>query len=228
MYVRSSAPICANEATHSTGGSHHEALHASGIDGMPAHATALRRERHCMEEETIDLMTGAHHQEPYASLNPNRQVPLLEDGDFRLTEGSAILKYLADKYRPAVLSQGFEEARQGQRSDGLDQHPVLSRLRLRAGLSAAVSAPQAPQREAHAGAVAWGQQGAKKWLQMLNDHWIGPNNQYLVGDEHDHRRLFRRRLVSLGELIGCDLGGLPQHQALARQHEEAEVVAQGQ
>ena len=32
------------------------------------------------------------------SLNPNRQVPLLVDGDLRLTEGSAILKYLADKH----------------------------------------------------------------------------------------------------------------------------------
>jgi len=24
-----------------------------------------------VEEEVVDLMTGAHHQEPYASLNPN-------------------------------------------------------------------------------------------------------------------------------------------------------------
>jgi glutathione S-transferase len=26
--------------------------------------------------------------------------------------------------------------------------------------------------EAHAGAIAWGQEGAKNWLQILNDHWI--------------------------------------------------------
>ena len=51
-----------------------------------------------IEEETVDLMTGAQHEKRYASLNPNRQVPMLEDGDLRLTEGSAILKYLADKY----------------------------------------------------------------------------------------------------------------------------------
>ena len=30
-------------------------------------------------------------------LNPNCLVPILEDGDLRLTESSAILKYLADK-----------------------------------------------------------------------------------------------------------------------------------
>ena len=50
------------------------------------------------DEETVDILQGAHYQEPYASLNPNRMVPWLEDGDLRLTEGSAILKYLADKY----------------------------------------------------------------------------------------------------------------------------------
>src|SRR6266849_3860514 len=45
-----------------------------------------------IEEVTGDLMTGAQHKEPFASLNPSRQVPLLEDGDLRLTEASAILK----------------------------------------------------------------------------------------------------------------------------------------
>src|ERR1700683_2015930 len=50
------------------------------------------------DEETVDILQGAHYQEPYASLNPNRMVPWLEDGDFHLTEGSAILKYLADQY----------------------------------------------------------------------------------------------------------------------------------
>jgi glutathione S-transferase len=50
------------------------------------------------DEEMVDILKGAHYQEPYASLNPNRMVPMLEDADFRLTEASAILKYLAEKY----------------------------------------------------------------------------------------------------------------------------------
>jgi len=40
-------------------------------------------------------MTGAHFQEPYASLNPSKLVPMLDDDGFKLTESSAILKYLA-------------------------------------------------------------------------------------------------------------------------------------
>src|SRR5690606_38154481 len=50
-----------------------------------------------VEEVLVDLMTGEHHKEPFVSINPNRLVPVLDDGDLRLTESSAILKYLADK-----------------------------------------------------------------------------------------------------------------------------------
>src|SRR5690242_15650727 len=52
-----------------------------------------------VEEVVVDLMTGAQHQEPYCSINPNRQVPMLDDDGFRLTEGSAIMKYIAEKYK---------------------------------------------------------------------------------------------------------------------------------
>jgi glutathione S-transferase len=50
-----------------------------------------------VDEQLVDLMTGEHHQQPFDSINPNRLVPVLEDGDLRLTESSAILKNLADK-----------------------------------------------------------------------------------------------------------------------------------
>jgi glutathione S-transferase len=50
-----------------------------------------------VDEQVVDLMAGEHYQEPFTAINPSRQVPVLQDGDFRLTESSAILKYLADK-----------------------------------------------------------------------------------------------------------------------------------
>ena len=45
-----------------------------------------------VEEEFVDILTGAQFAKPYADINPNALVPLLEDGDLRLTESSAILK----------------------------------------------------------------------------------------------------------------------------------------
>jgi glutathione S-transferase len=50
-----------------------------------------------LDLQVVDLFTGEHLKEPFAAINPNRLVPVLEDGKFRLTESSAILKYLADK-----------------------------------------------------------------------------------------------------------------------------------
>jgi hypothetical protein len=32
------------------------------------------------------LMFYMHHQDEFTGINPNRQVPMLENGDFRLTE----------------------------------------------------------------------------------------------------------------------------------------------
>src|SRR4029079_17101653 len=45
----------------------------------------------------VDLFTGAHYKPDFLAVNPSPQVPVLDDGDFRLTESSAILKYLAEK-----------------------------------------------------------------------------------------------------------------------------------
>ena len=49
------------------------------------------------EPAVVDLMTGEHMGDAYRAINPNCLVPVLEDGDFRMSESSAILKYLADK-----------------------------------------------------------------------------------------------------------------------------------
>ena len=39
-----------------------------------------------MDEELVDVMTGAQYKPPYATINPNSLVPMLEDGDLKLTE----------------------------------------------------------------------------------------------------------------------------------------------
>jgi glutathione S-transferase len=165
-----------------------------------------------LEEETVDLMTGAHHQERYAALNPNRQVPLLVDGDLNLTEGSAILKYIAEKYRlPSYPADIKKRAKINEAMDWLNTgfyrdfgynlvYPQLF--------------PHHKRRsdEAHAGTLAWGQESSKKWLQLLNDHWIGPENSYLCGNEITIADYFGAGLVTIGDLIGCEFAAYPNVQ----------------
>ena len=50
-----------------------------------------------LEPAHVSLMAGENLAEPFLAVNPNGAVPVLEDGDLRLTESAAILRYLADK-----------------------------------------------------------------------------------------------------------------------------------
>jgi glutathione S-transferase len=135
-----------------------------------------------VDNEMIDILTGAHHREPYSTINPNRLVPLLEDGDFRLTESSAILKYLADTIgSPAYAKDLKARARVNEMMDWLNVNFYRD---FGYGLVYPQLFPHHQRRsdDAQAGAVDWGKENAKKWLQVLNDHWIGPNKPYLCGD----------------------------------------------
>lgn len=51
----------------------------------------------------VDLAAGEHKQEPYLSINPDGQVPAIEDGEVTISDSNAILVYLARKYAPSFL-----------------------------------------------------------------------------------------------------------------------------
>src|SRR5262245_2733736 len=165
-----------------------------------------------VDEELVDVMTGAQYKEPYLSKNPNSLVPMLEDGDLQLTESSAILKYLADKIgSPAYPKDLKQRAKVNEVMDWLNTqfyrewgynlcYPQLfPHLKRRSD-------------EAQAATLEWGQQNAKRWLQILNDHWIGPNKQYLCGNEVTIADYFGAGLVTLGEVIRCDFSAYPNVQ----------------
>ncbi|KAK9693542.1 Glutathione S-transferase, N-terminal domain [Popillia japonica] len=46
----------------------------------------------------MDFLKGDHLTEEYAKKNPQKEIPVLDDDGFYLSESTAILQYLADKY----------------------------------------------------------------------------------------------------------------------------------
>ena len=48
--------------------------------------------------EIVDLQSGAHMAPDYLAINPNHQVPTLVDGDIKIHESNAILRYLCVKH----------------------------------------------------------------------------------------------------------------------------------
>ena len=169
-----------------------------------------------LELQLVDIFKGEHRQPAYAALNPNALVPLLEDGDFRLTESSAILKYLADKIDSPLYPKGLQQrARVNERMDWFNTQ--LSRDYV-FGLVFAQLLPHHRRRsdEAQAGAVQWGQERSRVWLQVLNDHFLAGRN-YVCGDAITIADHFGAALLTLGEVIGCDFAAYPHVQGwLAR------------
>ena len=161
-----------------------------------------------VDEVVVDLMTGEHYQEAFTRINPNRQVPVLEDGDFRLTESSAILKYLADKIgSPAYPKDLKQRAKVNEMMDWLNTqfyreygygfiYPQIFPNNKR------------PTEAAQKACLEWAREKAQNWLKILDEHWIG-RNQYLCGDQITIADYLGAGFVSLGEIIRMDFARYP-------------------
>lgn len=50
------------------------------------------------ELRSVDMMAGKHMSPEYLSVNPNHQVPTLLDGDLKIHESNAILRFLCNRH----------------------------------------------------------------------------------------------------------------------------------
>ncbi|MGE5166599.1 MAG: glutathione S-transferase family protein [Sphingobacteriales bacterium] len=162
-----------------------------------------------MDEEVVDLFTGVHLQPPYSTINPNCLVPMLEDGDTKLTESSAILKYLADKIgSPAYPKDLRARAKVNEMMDWINTNfyrewgynlcypQLFPHLKRRSD-------------EAQQATLEFGRENARRWLKLLNDYWLGPNKTYLCGDQITIADYFGSGIVTLGEIIRVDFTPYP-------------------
>jgi glutathione S-transferase len=162
-----------------------------------------------VEFQVVDLMKGEHVQPPYSAINPSRMVPVLEDGDFRLTESSAILKYLAEKSgSPAYPKELRARARVNEMMDWIN-------TQLCRDLAYGLVYPQIfpthkrPDPQHQAQTLAWAKERAKGWMKILDESLIGPDKRYLCGGEITIADYFASSFVSLAEFIRCDFAPYP-------------------
>jgi glutathione S-transferase len=136
---------------------------------------------------------------------------VLVDGDLKLTESSAILKYLADKIgSPTYPKELKQRAKVNEAMDWINSNFYRD---WGYGLAYPQLFPHHKRRsdEAHAATVEWGKKNSQNWLRLLNDHWIG-SKPYLCGDQITIADYFGAGIVTLGELIGCDFAPYPNIQ----------------
>jgi glutathione S-transferase len=136
-------------------------------------------------------------------------VPVLEDGDFRLTESSSILKFLAERINsPAYPRDARQRAHVNERMDWFNTgfyrdfsygfvYPQIFPFMRR------------PDDVVQAGTVAYGKEKALGWLKILDQSLIGPRNQYLCGDAITIADYLGATMTLGGEAIACNYGAYP-------------------
>lgn len=162
-----------------------------------------------LDYQLVDLFTGEHLQPAYASINPSCMIPMLEDGDFRLTESSAILKYLAEKVGSAAYPADLRQrARINEQMDWLNTGFYRD---LGYGLIYPQALPhhRRPDEQTQAGTIEWARAKSKTWLKVLDEHLIGPNNNYLGGSDISLADYLGVAYLTVGEVIHLDYSAYP-------------------
>lgn len=161
-----------------------------------------------LELAYVSLANGEHHADAFRRLNPNAQVPVLDDGGFVLTEGSAILKHLADSIgSPAYPADPQARARVNERMDwfntgfyrdaayGLVYPELMAHLRQ-------------PTPELQAAASHRARMATARWLEILDRDLIGAH-AYVCGETLTLADYLGGAYVSLLEVVAYDFAPHP-------------------
>jgi len=161
-----------------------------------------------VEFEIVDILGGQQYKDEFLTINPSHMVPVLEDGDFRLTESSAILKYIADTIdSPAYPKSLRARARVNERMDWINTQ--MSREFVYGFVYPQIfSFFKRDDAGVQAATLAWHRERASGWMKILDRSVLG-GNRYLCGDALTIADYFAVPFVALGDVIRCDYAAYP-------------------
>ena len=161
-----------------------------------------------VEQKPVDLMNREQHGEAFGAINPTRLVPALTDGDFRMSESSAILKYLASRFDQPEYPRDLQQ--RAKVDEMMDWFNTQFYRDFGYGLLYPQIFPHHKRRsdEAHAAHVEWGKGKTKTWLDILDRHILG-GNDYVANNTVSIADYLGAGFMSAGELIGCTYEDYP-------------------
>ena len=164
-----------------------------------------------VEQKVVDLMNREQRGDAYAAINPNKMVPALADGDFRMSESSAILKYLASRFEAPEYPKALEQ--RAKVDEAMDWFNTQFYRDFGYGLLYPQIFPHHKRRsdEAHGAHVEWGKGKTQAWLAILDKDILGAND-YVANDAISIADYLGAGFVAAGELIGCTYEGYPNVQ----------------
>lgn len=164
-----------------------------------------------VEEHLVDIITGEHYKDEYTAINPNRQVPALQDGAFVLTESSAILKYLAARFETPEYPRVLEARAK------VDEAMDWFKNQLYRDFCYLMIYPQVlphhrrPTEDQQAGTIEFGRERARFWFDVLDRHMLG-GNDFVANNKLSIADYLGASIVAAGEMIRCDLAAWPKVQ----------------
>ncbi|HZM45050.1 MAG TPA: glutathione S-transferase family protein [Burkholderiales bacterium] len=154
-----------------------------------------------LDTQVIDLFKGEHKQPSYLAINCCGQVPLLEDGDFRLSESSAILKYLAEKTGSRAYPAGARE--RARVNEAMDWFNTGLYRDLGYGLVYGQTLPDFIYSDAavQSASLARAQSKARRWLDVLDRNLIGPDRKFICGNDITLADYLGVCFLTVGEVV---------------------------
>ncbi len=162
-----------------------------------------------VEVRFVELLTGEQLSPEFISVNPNGAVPVLEDGLFRLTESSAILKYLADKVRSPAYPQDLQQRALVNSVMDWFNTGLYRTFGYGFVYPQVLEALAWPDANTQAQVLARGREGSRRLLGVMNDNLLGGRRTWLCGEEISLADYLASGILSLGELIGCSFDEWP-------------------
>lgn len=182
-------------------------MHPASITSRPVRLF-IAEKRLAITERFVDIVTGEHYKEEFTALNPSRLVPVLVGDAFRLTESSAILKYLASRFDapeyPVILEQRAK----------VDEAMDWFLAQLYRDFVYDFVYPQVfphlrrPSDEHQRGTIAWGREKAMHWFEVLDRHILG-RDEFVANNRISIADYYGACVVAAGDLIGCTLDAYP-------------------
>lgn len=152
------------------------------------------------ETKTLDMRAGEHKQPPYLAINPAGQVPAMVYDGFTITESAAIIHYLADKHRPALLGATPEDRATALRWSLFTLLNIDKHFATLAGKSWGM--PAAPEADAAA------REALSRFLAVIEGR-LGEAS-YLAGSEFSIADVIARSSFNYAEAAEFDLSGYPR------------------
>lgn len=157
---------------------------------------------------SVDLFAGAHLKDDYLAINPCGQVPVLEDDDLRLTESSAILKYLADACGSAAYPKDAKQrARINERMDWFNTGLYRD---LGYGFIYSQCLPHYKYEDAAVQAATLGRarDKSRRWLEILDKCYLGERD-FVCGNSMTIADYLGTGMLTLGEVVHLDYAEWP-------------------